>query len=166
MPLNTFVGPDAVKVYDPTTNAGPLPSVVLVNNSTSTLYVGGAEVTQYSGLPFPAGNRIEFPHATFAVWAVCGSTTTTPSTTLSAAATEGTNTVTVVSATGFSAGMSISIGTGASAETAVIASIATNTFTLTANLGFDHASGEAVAATAPATTSLGGGTVTVFRGKN
>jgi hypothetical protein len=163
MPLNTFVGPTPVEVYTPTVTPGN-PAVTLVNNGRSTLYLGGAEVTQNAGLPFVAGESISFAHATFAIYAVAGSTTTTPSTTLSAAATEGTNTITVASASGFSQGMTITIGTAPSQETATIASIASTTFTLGANLEFDHASGEAVAATASSTTSLGGGTVTAFRG--
>lgn len=164
MPLNTFVGPDVVEVYNPGTAEPGSPSVTLVNAGTSTLYLGQSEVTQTSGLPFPAGAKLSYPHATFGVYAVCGSTTTTPSTTLSAAAAVGATTITVASATNFAAGMSIEIGTAPATETAVIASIASTTFTLTAGLEEDHASGDAVAATAPATTSLGGGTVQAYRG--
>jgi PKD domain len=62
-------------------------------------------------------------------------------TTLGAASTGGTSTVTVASATNFVAGQPFMVDTGQNLEVGQIASITGNTITLTAPLRFDHASG-------------------------
>ena len=165
MPLNTFVGPTAVEVYIPTAAPG-VPSVTLVNAGTSVLYLGGPDITQTSGMPFQPRQTIQFPVAPSNIWALCGSTTTTPNTTLSAAAAVGATSITVTSATGFSIGETITIGTAPAQETAVITNIVSTTFTLSVGLEQDHASGDAVHGTAASTTSLGGGTISAYRGIN
>lgn len=63
-------------------------------------------------------------------------------TTLTAAVTAPTNTITVADATGLAAGQTIVVGSGADQEYATIAAVAGNTVTLTANLANTHTVGE------------------------
>lgn len=158
MSASVFVGPLAVKVYNPP-SAGT-PNVTLFNSGSTTLYLGQAGVTSALGLPLLPNQGLNFPFYPLSIYAVAAATVTATTTTLSAAASAGATTVTLTSATGFTAGKTITIGTGEDAETNTIVSVNTNTLTLTNALEFDHASG----ATATVDSTSGGGTIVVTAG--
>ena len=155
---NTFVGPEPVQVYIPP--ATGVPNVTVFNAGSAILYLGQTGVTAELGLPLLPTQQVSFPFYPYPIYAVSGFTTTTTATTLSAAAAAGATSVTVTSATGFTAGKTITIGSGEDQETNVIASVASTTLTLTTALEFDHASG--AAATVDSTS--GGGSVIVTAG--
>jgi len=81
--------------------------------------------------------------------------TTSTSNTVASPTTAGATTVTLTSATGFAAGQQLAIDTGGLLEIRKIASVATNTLTLSDALTFAHAAGVA-AVTGAATTTLNG----------
>lgn len=89
-------------------------------------------------------------------WGVAAPTpTVATSNTLSAPTTAGATTVVLTSGTGFAAGQQVAIDTGGLLEIRKIASVATNTLTLSDALTYAHATG-ATAVTGAATTTLNG----------
>jgi hypothetical protein len=95
--------------------------------------------------------------------------TTATSNTLNGSTSAGTVTVILTSATGFAAGQQVAVDVGGLQEIRKIASVASNTLTLSDALNYAHASGVAAVTGAPTSTlnggtSAGAGTITVTSG--
>lgn len=160
MTSSVFVGATPVQIYVP--GVVGTPNVTLTNAGTSILYLGQADVSDTTGLPFLPGTSLGFPNAPYPFFAVAGSSAGTPATTLADDATAGDSTVTVTSATGLHVGQNVLIGSDAEQEAHTITNVASTTITITPELEFDQASGAAFAVVA--TTGQQGGTIRVTAG--
>jgi len=143
-PVNVAVSAAAVQVYNPAVVGTP--NVFIANLSASVnVYLGGSAVTYASGFRLGPGQTVDLSPAAAGIWAICNPGTTGTSSTLSGAAASGTAVVVAASATGFSTGSIVQIGTGNAAETGVVSSVSGGTVTLSSGIRFDHASGATIA---------------------
>lgn len=138
------VSASVVQIYSPA--AVGTPTVFVFNTGTSSVYIGGSNVTFATGLQLLPGQQLEFPNYPYGIWAVCNPGTTGTSTTLSAAAAQAGTSVTVGATSGYSAGQVLQVGTASAAETVVVSTVPNGTtVTFTTGLRWAHASGETLA---------------------
>lgn len=138
-------------VFTPTPKAAATVRFYNTGN-VNPVYVGGAGVTQYNGLPIYPGNRpVEFANMNVTLYATSGVSLTTNATgTLASASTAGTTAVTLgaVVPAGLAAGTTILVGSTvntSSLESQVVASTtASSQLTFANPLLYDHASGTVV----------------------
>jgi hypothetical protein len=133
------------------------PSISIFNNGTQPAYIGGSSVTAATGFLLPPQTNIDFPSYPQGVWAVANPGTLGTSTTIAALATAGAGTITCASVSGYTAGQTIIIGTGAAAEPATIGSVnsAGTSLVLAAGTRWAHGTAETLALmSAPLGTSL------------
>lgn len=139
VPNNVNLTPTATLVFTP--NPAANSTVRIVNQGTSTVYVGGANVSAVSGIPLAPTARIELPVMNTPVYAAgtYGPSTAT-ATSLATATTVGTTAITT--AASVPSGATLMIGNGTGVEFAVTTSGGTTVGT--APLLYDHASGATV----------------------
>ena len=128
-----------------TPNASAQANVAFVNNGRNTVYVGGSQVTQNTGLPVPpGGKRVELIGVTGALYALSGVTGLAAAGTMSSSAvTAGTTAITLTTTvpTALAAGTVIAVGsTLGSWESQVVATTTSSSQITFANaLVQDHA---------------------------
>lgn len=149
-------------VYQPPTfiSGSPAPPAIrLYNEGTQLLYVGGANVSPFNGLPLPPGGRpLEISNAQFGTIYTCSNVLAgAVGGTVTAASTAGQNSFVAaasVSTTSFAVGSTLVIGRAGSQEVLVIQTISTSYTTIgtTTVALYDHA---ATSPLFPATTTPG-----------
>ena len=133
---------------DLTNSAGV--QILSVSTVAGAVAAGATSVTVADGTRFVVNGTVVVGKDAGRIAAVNGNVLTLTSTTLAAAVVlppqpaAGPRTVTVASATGFAAGRTITIDTGAGAETVVIESVAGTVLTLKTNLAKAHAANASV----------------------
>jgi hypothetical protein len=139
VPNNVNLTPTAMLVFTPNPSANS--TVRIVNQGSSTVYVGGANVSANSGIPVAPLARIELPVMNTSLYAA-GSygPSTASSTTLAAATTAATTAITT--AASVPTGSTLLIGNGSGTEFATVT--VGGTTVGTSPLLYDHASGAAV----------------------
>lgn len=143
----------------PTWVFSPVPNVVntlrLANIGRNTVWVGGVNVSQFNGIPLPAGSRpVEIQNIGNTVYTCSGVTPTSTGYTLAASALPAGSTAFTTSASVATivAGSVVLLGAGGSQEVVVVSATGgstTTTFTLSTATLYDHvASSPATLATA------------------
>lgn len=139
VPNNVNLTPTATLVFTPNPSANS--TVRLFNQGSSTIYVGGANVSANSGIPLAPNSRIELPAMNAPVYAAGNyGPSTASATTLAAASTAGTTAITA--AASVPTGSTLLIGNGSGTEFATVT--VGGTTVGTSPLLYDHASGAAV----------------------
>ena len=146
-------------VFTPTPNVKS-PSIRIWNPGYSQpVYVGGANVTQFNGLPiYPSNRPVEFQNMPTSIYVCSGATRGAASGTLGSASTAGTTTVTLAAAVpaGLAAGTTVMIGSTVNTSSMDVNVVATTTassaLTFASPLLYDHATSTVVYA---ATANIG-----------
>jgi hypothetical protein len=157
VPLNYNPAVTPTQVYTPTPNAAA--TCRIINNGGSTVWVGGANVSKFNGLPLAPGNRpIELQNCPTAVYAAADVSASGAAAVTNAALAAGVTTFTVTT-TGLAAGPAI-LGNAGAQEVINIASVASSTVLTLSNATLQDHVTAATVATAVARVS----NVTVFAG--
>lgn len=141
--INTVVTP--TWVFTPTPNV-PGPSVRLYNEGTQTVYVGGANVSPFNGLPLPPNSKpLQIQNQSGTIYTCSNVNVGTTGYTLSGAALNSGSTAVTLSGsvTTLAAGQVLVLGAAPSQEVVQIAAVtATNgsviSFTLSTTTIYDH----------------------------
>lgn len=130
-------------VFTPT--PGAIPATLRIQNlGTSTVYVGGVNVSQFNGLPIAPGNRpLELQNCPFTVYTCSGVSPTATGYTLAASALAAGSSAFTTSASVASlvAGSVVILGASGSQEVVSVSATGgatTTTFTLATNTLYDH----------------------------
>ncbi len=140
--VDQHVNPAATPTWVFTPTPGVPASVRFYNEGAGTVYVGQANVSQYSGIPILPGNRpVEFQNMTTSLYACSSAAVGANTTTLSAAVVPAGNTsFTVTTTAGFVPGTSLILGNvGKGQEIVTVATTTATVVTLTGATLYDHA---------------------------
>lgn len=145
-------------VFTPTPNVKS-PSIRLYNpGSTYPVYIGGANVTQFNGMPlYPSNRPVEFQNMPTSIYVCSGATRGAAGGTLGSASTAGTTTVTLAAAVpaALAAGTTVMIGSTVNTSSmdvnVVNSTTASSALTFLSPLLYDHASSTVVYAATPGT---------------
>jgi hypothetical protein len=148
-------------VFTPTPNVTA--TVRITNNGSSTIYIGGANVSQWNGIPLPPGNRpIELQNCPYTIYTAAGAFPAGTNTTLSGSQVQGVSALTVASGSGgVIAGATLQVGNGTNLEYVVVNTIAnaggtagSSTITTTTPFLYDHVASSTVSTATPRTSGI------------
>lgn len=142
VPNNVSVTPVPLLVFTPTPNVTA--TARFFNPGSSTVYIGGANVSPLSGIPVRPGNRpVELANVNVSLYACSGySTITLSGTTSTTALTNGGTAFTMTSGASLATSAYFALGSGTGIEYLQVSSVSTNGATVlstTTPFLYDHA---------------------------
>jgi len=153
--LGPGVGQSLTPAASPTWVFTPTPGVAatvrITNLGGAVVFIGGANVSQFNGIPLAPGNRpIELQNCPYTIYTACGCfPNAVLNTTITGSQVQGTSALTIASgANGVGIGNTIQVGNGTNLEYLVIATAATTgtggTITTVTPFLYDHVASSTV----------------------
>jgi hypothetical protein len=137
--IYTPVSAAPVKVYNP--GGQGTPHAVLYNSGTSTVYIGGINVSPATGFPMGPSTQITIANAQYSLYAAASGVVSSGSNTAAALIAGGATSVSASATTGFVVGSQIIIGTTSTEVVTLTIVSSSKTVTWTPACGFYHPSG-------------------------